>query len=141
MTLELLRPGLRHSESLLIDQAHTVPAMTPLFADFADMPPVFATAYLVAFVEWTCMRALAPFLEPGQRSVGTHVNLSHGAATPIGMRVTAEVELTDRDNRKMLFHALCRDERERIGEGMHERFIIDAERFADRLARKAAGAG
>jgi fluoroacetyl-CoA thioesterase len=133
-----LEPGLKHVETIRVAEAHTVPAMTHLFASFDDMPPVFATAYLVAFVEWTCTEALKPYLAPGQRSVGTHVNLSHVAATPIGIDVTAEVELVEVEGRRLKFKATCRDAAEVIGEGFHERFVIDAEKFAARMAKKTA---
>ena len=133
-----LEPGLRHTETIVIGEALTVPAMTHLFASFSDMPPVFATAYLVAFLEWTCTRALAPFIGAGQHTVGTHVDMSHSAATPIGMRVTAEVELVEVAGRRLRFRILCRDEAGIIGEGFHERFIVDAGTFAARMTKKAA---
>src|SRR5690606_26483104 len=97
---------------------------------------VFATAYLVGFVEATCVEALAPFLAPGERSVGTKVELSHSAATPVGLRGTAEVELVAAEGRRLRCRVLCRDEREVIGEGFHERFLIDLPRFEARLADK-----
>jgi fluoroacetyl-CoA thioesterase len=134
-----LQPGLRHAETITVSEAHTVPAMTHLFSTFREMPPVYATAYLVAFVEWTCTQALAPYLAPSERTVGTHVDLSHSAATPVGMRVTAEVELVEVDGRHLKFKVTCRDEAEIVGKGFHERFVIDTEKFAARLARKAAG--
>ena len=100
------------------------------------MPPVFATAQMISFVEWTCVWALAPYLLPDQRTVGTRVEMTHTAATPVGMRVTAEVELVAFDGRTLRFKALCRDEREIIGEGFHERTVIDNARFLARIARK-----
>ena len=137
MNAPVLQPGLRHRETIRIGEAHAVPAMTPLFATFAEMPPVFATAYLVAFVEWTCTQALRGRLGPGQLTVGTHVDLSHVAATPIGMQVTAEVELVAVEGRKLRFRAVCRDEAELIGEGFHERAVIDNARFLARIHAKA----
>jgi fluoroacetyl-CoA thioesterase len=102
------------------------------------MPPVLATAYLVAFVEWTCVRFLAPHLLDGEHTVGTHVDLSHTAATPVGMRATAAIELVERDGRKLRFKVSCRDERDAIGAGFHERVVIDGARFLSRLAEKRA---
>ena len=67
------------------------------------MPPVLATACMVGFVETTCMEALVPYLAPGQKTVGIHVDLSHVAATPVGMRVTARVELVAVEGRKLRF--------------------------------------
>jgi|SRR5579862_4988289 len=101
------------------------------------MPPVFATAQMIAFVEWTCVAALAPYLAPHQRTVGTRVEMSHTAATPIGMEVTAEVELIEIDGRRLRFKVSCHDESEPIGDGFHERMIIDHTRFMARLARKS----
>ena len=137
MSVAVLQPGLRHRETVRIGDAHTVPAMTPLFASFSEMPPVFATAYLVAFVEWTCTQALRGHLGEGQLTVGTRVELSHVAATPVGMQVTAEVELVAVEGRKLRFRAVCRDEAELIGEGFHERAVIDNARFLARMHAKA----
>jgi fluoroacetyl-CoA thioesterase len=137
MGLADLAPGLTHTETVAVSEAFTVPAMTPLFSSFEEMPPVFATAYLVAFVEWTCTRALRPYLAAGQLTVGTHVDLSHVAATPVGMHVTAEVELVEVTGRKLRFQVACRDEQDLVGQGFHERFVIDAEKFAARMAEKA----
>ncbi|HWD60060.1 MAG TPA: hypothetical protein VG308_17380, partial [Stellaceae bacterium] len=90
-TLADLKPGLRHSETLTVSEALSVPAQARLFDPATEMPPVFATAQMIAFVEWTCVHALAPYLGPDQRSVGTRVEMTHTAATPLGMTVTAEV--------------------------------------------------
>jgi len=115
-----------------------VPAAAALFGSSAEMPPVFATAQMIAFVEWTCVAALAPYLAPHQRTVGTRVDMSHIAATPVGMNVTAGVELVEIDGRRLRFKARCRDEAEPIGEGFHERMVIDHTRFMQRLARKSS---
>lgn len=138
MSPDTLGVGLKHSETITIPAGLTVPEMADRFSGFADMPPVFATAYLVAFVEWTCLRALAPFLRPEQRSVGTKVELSHDAATPVGMTATAEIELVEFDGRRLRFKVACRDERDPIGAGFHERFLIDEAKFLKKLAEKAA---
>ena len=125
-----LQPGLTHSRSLIVEPSITVPALPALLGAFTDMPPVLATA---------CMEALAPHLAPGQKTVGIHVDLSHVAATPVGMRVTAEVELVAVEGRKLRFKVECRDEQEIIGAGFHERAIIEEARFRARLRMKAAG--
>ncbi|HWA46492.1 MAG TPA: thioesterase family protein [Hypericibacter adhaerens] len=131
--------GLRHRESVKIDRALTVPAVSPAFPHFRDMPPVFATAFMVGFVEETCVAALAPHLEPGQRTVGTHVDLSHEAATPIGMTVTCEIELVAVEGRRLRFKVEARDDKDVIGRGHHERFIVDDAKFMARLEAKARG--
>ena len=132
-----LKPGLRHVQSLLVDQSLTVPAVSKAFA-FEDMPPVFATAYMVAFVEATCIEALAPYLEADEGTVGTQINMSHVAATPIGMSVTARVELVTMERRQLLFRVVCRDAKDMIGEGLHERFIINRPAFMARTESKLA---
>ena len=144
MTLDDLRRGLRHSETIRVGEALAVPAQGRALGFAQEMPAVFATANMIALIEWTCVAALAPYLAPGQRTVGTRVDISHLAATPIGMAVTAEVELLEIDGSRLRFKANCRDERETIGGGFHERMIIDDARFTARLARKqppASGGG
>src|SRR6185369_9624593 len=126
VTLEDLKLGLRHTETITVGEALAVPAQAQLFDPSTEMPPVFATAQMIAFIEWTCVHALAPYLSPAQRTVGTRVE----------MIVTAEVELIEIDGRRFRFRARCRDEVEMIGEGFHERMIVDHARFMERLARK-----
>jgi fluoroacetyl-CoA thioesterase len=131
--------GLRHRLDLLVDQRLTVPSVSAAFTGFADMPPVFATAFMVAFIEWTCIEALRGYLGPNERTVGTHVDVSHVAATPIGMMVTAEVELIAVDRRKLRFKVNCRDAAGPIGEGYHERAVIQQDKFMARVLAKAEG--
>jgi fluoroacetyl-CoA thioesterase len=138
MPKETLRPGLTHTETIRVTDRLIVPEMADFFSNFAGMPPVLATAYLVAFVEWTCVRALADHLLEGEHTVGTRIDLSHTAATPVGMKATATIELVERDGRKLRFNVACRDERGEIGAGFHERFVIDEARFLAKLAEKQA---
>jgi len=128
--------GLKHKQSVTITPDLTVPSVSPHFPGFQDMPAVFATAMMVGFVEDTCVAALKPHLQPGQRSVGTHVNVSHSAATPIGMTASCEVELTEVEGRRLKFKVLCTDEKGPIGEGFHERVLIDVERFLAKLGQR-----
>jgi fluoroacetyl-CoA thioesterase len=139
MTLDDLKPGLRHAATITVSEKLSVPAQARVFAPGAEMPPVFATAQMIAFVEWTCVAALAPYLAPNQRTVGTRVDITHTAATPIGMIVTAEVELVTIEDRMLRFQVVCRDEKESIGDGFHERTLIDHDRFMARLVRKQGG--
>jgi fluoroacetyl-CoA thioesterase len=120
--------GLKHKQSITVTPDLTVPSVSPHFAGFHDMPPVFATAFMVA--------ALKPHLAPGQRSVGTQVSVSHSAATPVGMTAGCEVELVEVEGRRLKFKVLCSDDKGPIGEGFHERYIIDLERFLARLGEK-----
>lgn len=132
-----LQVGLRHEARLLVGPMHTVPEIDRSWPGFRDMPPVLATAMMVAFIEETCVQALRPFLTSAQRTVGTHVDVSHVAATPIGMTVTAEVELTEIEGKLLLFRVTCRDDAGVIGEGRHRRAVIDMERFMKRLGEKS----
>ena len=135
--MNILATGLRHTEALRVEPRHTVPQVAPDWPGFSDMPPVFATAMMVGFIEQTCIQALRPHLPAGQHTVGTHVEMSHVAATPEGMTVTAEVELVKIEGRTLSFRVSCRDEAGLIGEGMHRRAIIDTERFMARVEDKA----
>jgi fluoroacetyl-CoA thioesterase len=129
MPREELRPGLRHVALLDVTEALTVPGLASAFGAFADMPPLFATACMVGFIEATCIEALCQYLAPHERTVGTGLEVNHRAAMPIGMTVTAEVELVEVDGRRLRFRVACRDEVELIGQGQHECFIVDAARF------------
>ncbi len=140
MTDTVLAPGLAHSETITIDKSLTVPALAANFPSLSDMPEVFATPFMVALVEWTCIEAIRPYLSTGQSSVGAKVTMDHVAATPIGMKVTAEVELVAVEGRKLSFQVKCSDERDLIGSGTHDRFIIDVEKFLGRLQSKAGAA-
>ena len=140
MPLDDLKPGLQGTRTITVDAALTVPSVAAAHFGFVDMPPVFATAFLVGFVEWTCIEVLRPFLDASQRTVGVHVDLSHSAATPIGMKATAEVELVERNDRKLRFKVSVRDEADVISEGFHDRYIIDVERFMARLEKKRSAA-
>jgi fluoroacetyl-CoA thioesterase len=136
MTNSKLQVGLTFKQSIRVTEKIVVPAMSDFFTGFADMPRVFATAYLVGFAEWTCIEALRPYLGENERTVGTSVNLSHSAATPVGIQVTAEVELIEVEERKLRFKIICRDEKEIISEGFHERFIINYDKFVERVQKK-----
>jgi predicted thioesterase len=91
--------------------------------------PVFATISMIGLMEKTCLESVLSFLEPGQDTVGVHVNVSHCKATPAGMKVWCESELVEIDRRRLIFRVAAYDEVGLIGEGTHERFIIDKERF------------
>ena len=136
---ERLILGTRHRLQLRVDDRLTVPALSNAFTGFEDMPPVFATAFMVGFIEWTCIELLRSTLQPEFKTVGTHVDVSHVAATPIGMVVTADVELISVAGRKLRFHVRCSDDAELIGEGTHERAIVDCVKLLRRtVANKGA---
>lgn len=90
---------------------------------------VYATAMMIALIEKAAVLSVQPYLDEGQGSVGTLVNVSHVSATPLGMKVWADTELIEIDRRRLVFKVAAYDERGLIGEGMHERFIIDNAKF------------
>ena len=99
---------------------------------------VFATPEMVRLMERAAVNALAPHLAPAQQSVGTMVNVRHLAATPLGATVTARAELIAVDGRRLTFRVSAHDGTELIGEGTHERTLIDLARFEAKVAAKAA---
>jgi fluoroacetyl-CoA thioesterase len=99
-------------------------------------PRVLSTPHMIGFMEMTCRNTVLPLLDAGYDTVGTHVNVAHLAATPIGMSVTFTAEVIRVDGRRVEFRVEARDEKEKIGEGTHERAIINIAKFATRLAEK-----
>ena len=101
--------------------------------------PVFATPWMCALMEKASWTAVAPGLEPGESTVGTRLNITHDSATPLGLKVWAESQVTAVDGRRIEFQVTAYDERGLIGQGTHERFIITNERFLAKAARKLEG--
>lgn len=97
---------------------------------------VLATVMMIALMEKTALLSVEPFLEEGQGTVGTRVDVSHCSATPLGMRFSVDSELIEVDRRRLVFRVAAYDERGLIGEGTHERFIIDNERFQNKTYSK-----
>lgn len=129
--------GLSHTDTLVVAGHHTVPQVESSWPGFVDMPPVLATAMMIGFVEQTCIEGLRPYLSAGQRTVGTHVDISHVAATPVGMKVTATVELAAIDGKVLVFKVECRDESGIVGAGTHRRAIVDLQKFVQRVEQKS----
>jgi len=114
---------------------------TPDTAITFEGPPklsVFSTPAMLWQMESAAHEALKPYLEPGEASVGTTANISHLAPTPIGMKVTARARVTAVDRRRVSFVVEAFDEKEKIGEGTHDRFVIDVARFASRVEAKSS---
>lgn len=131
-----LKVGLEHTLTYQVPKERTVPFLYPEATTFRIMPEVFATGYMVGFMEWACMEALAPYMEEGERTVGTLVNVTHEAATPAGMEVSATVRCVEIDGKKTVWEIVARDEVEVIGRGRHERFAINFDKFSARVADK-----
>jgi fluoroacetyl-CoA thioesterase len=102
-----------------------------------SLPPVFATPMMVTAMENAALNAVRDYLDPGESAVGTLVNVRHLAATPVGHRITAEAEVTKVDGRRIEFKVSARDETEEIGNGTHERMVVNLDRLNQRLNAKA----
>ncbi len=133
---DTLVPGIEHELRFVVPVNKTVPRLYPESPEFAAMPEVLATGYLVGFVEWACIRAIAPHLDEGELSLGVHVDLSHDAATPPGMEIVARVRLEEVAGRALTFSVEAEDAHERICAGTHRRFVVDRARFDAGVARK-----
>jgi len=134
-----LKPGLRATLAMPVAPSMLVPGLTDLFPSFADMPEVLATMAMVGFIEAACIKSLVGHLDAGEHSVGVHVDVSHLAATPVGVTIRAEVELVAVEGRRLSFAVQAFDERGLIGEGRHQRAVIDVARFLERVRARAAG--
>lgn len=100
---------------------------------------VLATPVLVSMMEEAALLAVEGLLPAGYQTVGTRLDVSHTAATPVGMRVTAHADVVRVDGRKLTFHVWAEDERERISDGTHERIVVNVERFDRRAQQKITG--
>jgi fluoroacetyl-CoA thioesterase len=132
-----LRPGLEGTFRFRVPESKTVPRIYEEAPDFQMMPAVLATGYLVALVEWACIELIKPHLDwPREQTLGTHVNLSHLAATPPGLTIEVRTRLTAVEGRKLVFAVSAHDGVDTISEGVHERHAIDAGRFERKVAAK-----
>jgi fluoroacetyl-CoA thioesterase len=123
--------GDRGHASVTVTAAHTAHALGVRGVE------VFATPFLVALMEEAGGAVMTPHLPPGGGSVGTMVEVKHLAATPVGMTVRAEATLLETDGKRFLFSVEAWDEKEKIGEGRHERFVVaDLAKFVARVAKK-----
>ncbi len=139
---DTLRPGLEALFRYRVPESKTVPRIYPEAPDFQLMPAVFATGYLVALAEWACIELIKPHLDwPHEQTLGTHVDLSHTAATPPGLTVEVRTRLAAVEGRKLVFAVSAHDGVDKVSEGTHERHTIDAARFERKVAAKALPAG
>ena len=132
MSTNELKPGLRASTEILVgtrDTAHHVGS---------GKIKVLATPVMIMLLEEAALNAVEGLLASGHQTVGTHLDISHTAATPVGMRVKAYAEVTEVAGRKLTFRVWAEDEIERIGEGTHERIIVEVERFDKRTRAKTS---
>jgi fluoroacetyl-CoA thioesterase len=106
-----------------------------------ELPPVFATPWMITAMENAALNAVRQYLDPGESVVGTAVDIRHLAATPVSQRVVAEAEVTKVDGRRIEFKVSARDETEEIGSGTHERMVVDRARLDKRLKAKLLRSG
>jgi len=125
-----LVPGMSHEIEVPTGPEHTARYF------YENLPDVFATPFLAGLMERASAELINRYLEPGQQSVGISMSLQHSAATPLGMKVRVRTEVTAREGKKLTFKVEAWDAVEKIGEALHERFIIDAAKFNARVAQK-----
>ena len=128
--LTALRPGLRGEAFLTVGEEHTAPRVG------SGAIHVLATPVMINLIEAAALAAVEKLLPPGHQSLGTVLNVRHVAATPVGMRVTAFATVEKIDGRTIAFKVEARDERELIGDGTHERVVVNVEKFDQRVKRK-----
>ena len=126
-----LQPGLKGTAQILVGTRDMAPHVG------SGKIKVLATPVMVSLMEEASLNAVEGLLPPGHQTVGTHLDVTHIAATPVGLRVTAGAELTRIDGRRLTFRVWADDEKERIGEGTHERIIVEVARFDRRAQEKA----
>ena len=126
-----LTPGIKGSASCVVGPEDTAKALGSGAVD------AFSTPKLVALMEKAALLSVRDYLDEGMDTVGTHLDISHSAATPVGMTVRAESELIEVDRRRLVFSVKAWDETELVGEGTHERFIIDRDKFLAKCSSKA----
>ncbi len=126
-----IKPGLKGTREIVVGPEHAT-------RHLGEGQNVLSTPMMILLLEETCHYTVAPYLGPGQQTVGTLVCVKHLAATPIGMKVRAEAEVLEVDRRRVKFKVAAYDEKDKIGEGEHERFIVDMDRFLAGLKNKSA---
>ena len=125
-----VKPGLAGTAEIVVGTRDTAPHVG------SGKIGVLATPILVNLMEAAALQAVEKFMPPGHQTVGTHLDVKHFAATPVGLRVIAHAELVKVEGRMLTFRIRAEDEREPIGEGVHERLVINVERFDVRMQKK-----
>jgi predicted thioesterase len=128
--MDALKPGLQGRADLLVGEEHTAPRVG------SGRVHVLATPVMINLIEAAALDAVERLLPAGRQSLGTVLNVRHIAATPVGMRVSATAEVTAVEGRTIRFRVEARDERELIGDGTHERVVVNVAKFDERVQRK-----
>ncbi|MEG1143877.1 MAG: thioesterase family protein [Clostridium sp.] len=126
----MLEVGIRGRQEVMVTEDNSANTLG------SGLLEVFATPAMTALMEKTAWMSVAPYMNDGEGTVGTVLNIKHTAATPLGMRVRCESELIEVDGRRLVFHVEAFDEKEKIGEGEHERFVINNEKFILKALKK-----
>jgi len=133
-----LKADLTHRFVYTVPVSKTVPYLYEESPELAIMPEVLATGFMVGLMEWTCVQLLAPHLDPGEGSLGVHIDVSHKAAAPVDFSITVEAECIEVRGPRAKFVLRAHDGVDEIGSGTHERFIVNWDRFNKSVAGKAA---
>ena len=134
---DTLQPGLKFEFQYLVPPDRTVPHLLPESPEFAMMPSVLATGFMVGLFEWACIQAVNPYLDwPREQTVGIDVKLSHLAATPPGLTVTIQGELVQVKGRRLDFAMSGHDGVDLISQGSHQRYVIDFNGFSEQAMAK-----
>ncbi len=137
---DTLKPGLTFEYSYKVPENKTVPHLFPEIPEGRVMPEVFATGYLVGLIEFACIDFINPHIDwPKEQTVGTAVNINHMAATPPGFMITVSGKLTKVEGRKLTFSIEASDGQDKISKGVHERFVINADKFKASVEQKKSG--
>ena len=126
----MLKAGIKGTQEVLVTEANTAKTMGSGTLD------VFATPAMIALMELTAWKSVAPYLEEGNGTVGSYLDIHHNAPTPVGMTVTCESELTAVEGRKLVFKVSLYDEKGPVGGGVHERFVVNDAKFAAKAESK-----
>lgn len=133
-----LQPGFTFEWTYRVPRKAVVPELYDDIALCRDMPAVLATGYMAGIMECACLSAIRPYLDwPREQTLGTLISFSHLAATPAGDTLRIEGRLVAIDGRKLRFEVLAWDGLDKITEGVHERALVDSEKFNARLREKA----
>ena len=133
ISTEKLKAGLKGASELVVAEQHTAPRVG------SGRVHVLATPVMINLFEAAALAAIEHLLPPGSQSLGTRLDIQHVAATPVGMKVQAFAVVREVNGRTVRFHVEARDERELIGDGTHERVVVNVEKFDERVQRKLAG--
>jgi fluoroacetyl-CoA thioesterase len=128
-----IAPGLQGTVELVVAEEHTAPSIG------SGKVRVLATPVMINLFEAAALKAIEHLLQPGYQSLGTHLDVHHVAATPVGMRARATAEVTKVDGRTVTFKVEARDEKDLIGHGTHERVVVNVAKFDARVQKKLGG--